>query len=406
VKRFICVQMGARRGYAVPAILERAGLLDRFYTDICGDVGIGRAATRLSGLPFVGAPFGRLAGRKLPGSIRDKTYAFGASVMRHALRSTVVGPDPASIFRERLRFGDDLGRAMISAGYSSATHVYSMFGEGGPFVEEARRRGLSVVSEVYLSLSADHVLRVERKEYADWEPDEPDYELLRRELGVPNVLLECTDVFVCPSEIVRDDLVANWGIAENATVVVPYGIDPAWLTLEPDPSRGRVLFAGSADLRKGIHYLAMAAAKLSSRRGRYEFRVAGDVTARVRSQPLCRHLTFLGRIPRSHIQAEFRRADVLVLPSLAEGSAGVTYEALAAGLPVITTKAAGSIVRDGLEGRVVQERDPDALAEAIEDVIESRIERDRMAAAGRARAHEYTWETYSGRMVEALQGIA
>jgi len=65
-------------------------------------------------------------------------------------------------------------------------------------------------------------------------------------------------------------------------------------------------------------------------------------------QSICRSLSFLGRVPRDRIHEEFQTADLFVLPTLAEGSAEVTYEALAAGLPVITTKSAGSVVRDGI----------------------------------------------------------
>ena len=46
-------------------------------------------------------------------------------------------------------------------------------------------------------------------------------------------------------------------------------------------------------------------------------------------------------------------ADVFVFPSLFEGSAVVTYEALAAGLPSVVTPSAGSVVRDGVEGFIV-----------------------------------------------------
>jgi glycosyltransferase involved in cell wall biosynthesis len=403
LKRFICVQMGARRGYAVPAILERAGLLERFYTDICGDIGIGRMASRLSNLPFVGASFARLAGRRLPESIREKTYTFSGAALRHALCSSRVASNIEAKLREQIRFDGDIGKAMIFTGYGSATHIYSMLGEGGPFIAEAHKRGLQIVSEVYISLSADNLLRTEREAYPGWESDVPDYKRLRREFGAPEVLVGCTDYFICPSHVVRDDLVSNWGVPERATVVVPYGVDPTWLALEARPVRGRVLFVGSATLRKGIHYLAMAAEKLAARGYGYDFRVAGDVTDEVKAQPACKHLTFLGRIPRDRIHREFQEADLFVLPSLAEGSAGATYEALAAGLPVITTKATGSVVRDGIEGRLIAERDTGALAEAIEELLEDRLLRDRLALAARARARDHDWGRYGERLVESLQ---
>ena len=61
-------------------------------------------------------------------------------------------------------------------------------------------------------------------------------------------------------------------------------------------------------------------------------------------------------------------ADVFVFPSLFEGSAVVTYEALACGLPSVVTPNAGSVVRDGLEGFVVPPRDVEALAARMEQL--------------------------------------
>ena len=61
-------------------------------------------------------------------------------------------------------------------------------------------------------------------------------------------------------------------------------------------------------------------------------------------------------------------ADVFVFPSLFEGSAVVTYEALACGLPSIVTPSAGSVVRDGIEGFLVPESNVLALAERMEQL--------------------------------------
>ena len=149
----------------------------------------------------------------------------------------------------------------------------------------------------------------------------------------------------------------------------------------------------------------MAADKLVNHSPALEFRIAGNVSPLVLQQPSCRNLTFLGRIDRSRILREFRSADLFVLPTLAEGSAEVTYQALAAGVPVITTGAAGSVVRDGIEGRIVPERDPDALAEAIRELTEDRSLRDRMAIAARERAKDYTWDRYGDRLLTYLRGL-
>jgi glycosyltransferase involved in cell wall biosynthesis len=380
-------------------------MLERFYTDMCGSVGIGRAAAWFAHLPGIGAPFQRLNNRRLPSSIISRTRTFDFLSLQATAVTRRLNGDPEAAFRFRLKHSTRIGKAMARAGFGDATHVYSMLGEGGPFLAEAKRRGLSVVSEVFILLSTERILAAERKRFADWEPDVPDYEVLRRELASEDALLSYSDFFVCPSEAVCDDLVANWGVERSRTMVVPYGVNPEWLQTTPRPIRGRVLFVGTAELRKGIHYFAKAAEDLKSRGFAYDFRVAGSVTSRIAQRSDTRHLTFLGRVPRHKIGEEFSAADVFVLPSLAEGSAEVTFEALANGLPVVTTAAAGSVVRHGIDGLIVPDRDPLALAEAIVRIVKDRRLRERMSAAARSHAREYTWDRYGERLVAALKEL-
>ena len=397
--KFLVAQIGARRGYAVPAILEGAGMLERFYTDMTGDVGVTKWLAR-SGSQFgLNGALGRLASRRLPESIRTRTSTFLAPSLRHTCRLAFSSASPSGRFREHLRWSTDLGHVMIERGFGSATHVFSMLGECGPLLVEAKRRGLAVVSEVYILLSTERIVTAERRSFPDWEPPQPDPNGIRKEFLDEAAFLAHTDCAICPSAAVQDDLEANFGFTRGRSAIVPYGMDPKWLELTPRPQRGRVLFVGTAELRKGIHYLAMAAEKLRSQGCSYEFRIAGNVSSRIAGLRPCRHLTFLGRIPRHQIQEEFAVADVFVLPSLAEGSAEATYEALAAGLPVITTNAAGSVVRDGRDGCIIPERDPERLALAIQQVVEDRSLRDGMAIAARERARDYTWELY-GKLLD------
>ncbi len=405
--RYIAIQNGARRGYAVPAILEGAGLLERFYTDICGNVGNGKALSVLAKLPGAPSLLKKLARRRVPDAIVDKSQTFVSTFLRSRLRAAIAGRDPAARYRAHLQWDTDFGNAMITEGFGKATHVFSMLSEGAPFLGEARRRGLKIITEVYILLSTEAVLQEERQRFPEWELEHYDLEVVRREFyGETKPIVGPGDYAVCPSEAVQADLVAHWGVPANHTTVVPYGMDPRWLDLVATPVRGRMLFVGTAELRKGIHYLGMAAQKLKARWPHLEFRVAGNVSDVVRRHPVCRELTFLGRVPRDRIHEEFQAADVFVLPSLAEGSAEVTYEALGAGVPVVTTRAAGSVVRDGIEGRILPERDPDALVEALAAIMCERSVRDRMAVAARERARDYTWDRYGERLTEALKGWA
>jgi glycosyltransferase involved in cell wall biosynthesis len=406
--RVLVIHSGARHNYALPAAFAEAGMLEGFYTDVCAGRGIGRAAEAARAVPMpkrLAAMRDRLAGRRLPALVLERTWTDDLETLRHEAERRCA-KDEAGRIRALHRHERRRGRRLLRHGLGRATHVFNVLGEGGDLLDMARSRGLTVLADIIIALSTDAIVRREYEAFPDWGPAPVDRAAA---IGGGNRaadhLLRTTDVHVCPSPFVADDLVANWGVDRGATRIVPYAISDTWFSLTPRPVPGRVLFVGSADRRKGIHYLAMAADGLRARRRRYEFRVAGGVAPEVSDKPLCRPLSFLGRVPRASVANEFATADVLVLPTLAEGSASVTYEALAAGVPVITTKAAGSVVRHDVDGLIVPERDPDALATAIEDIVEDRGRRDAMAAAARAHAPEYSWSRYGERLLQAALGL-
>ena len=117
---------------------------------------------------------------------------------------------------------------------------------------------------------------------------------------------------------------------------------------------------------------------------------------------MMRHLNFLGRVPREEMREEFLKADVFVLPTLAEGCASVVHEAVMAGCPVITTRASGTMVEDGRGGVIVPERDTDALAEAIQSIVQDRSKRDELAASCDDLAKAFTEDSWSERLMVAL----
>lgn len=378
-------------------------MLERFYTDICSDVGIGRILGAGRNLPFIGNRLTAIASRKLPPEIKEKTTAFGHHALRSLIASHLRSLPPEQAFRNAVKESLGAGRKMTRHGFGTATHLYMMLDEYPTLMRAAKDQGIKVVSDVYILISTEKLLAKERKLFPDWEPTTPDLQSIRRPYGIENSLFELADFFLCPSTAVQDDLVANWGIKRGQTAYLPFAVTDQWHGLSNIPKPRQILFVGTADLRKGIHYFAMAAEILRSRRVRYEFRVAGNVKEQIRRHPTCRHLTFLGRVPRSEIQKEFAQADVLVLPSLAEGAAGVTFEALASGVPQIVTIASGSVARDGIDGITVRERDPEGLADGIEQIVENRELRTKMAIASKTRASEFSWEAYQQRLVTILK---
>jgi len=80
---------------------------------------------------------------------------------------------------------------------------------------------------------------------------------------------------------------------------------------------------------------------------------------------------FLGHVPKSEIINLYNGADIFILPSLAEGSAISTYEALSTGLPVITTRNSGSLVENGKTGLIIEPGSVEAIESAISYFLEN-----------------------------------
>ncbi len=391
--KVLVVQNGARHHYAVPAVLQDAGMLAGFYTDICGDVGLGRSLSALRCLPLVGRKFHRLHQRQVSSQAKNITATFPVSTVVDRLMQRVRG----NAFRPSLT-----ERSMLHKGFQDAQMIYSSLGWGHSFLKEARSRGIKIVTEFYVRPSLWKVYQQEYLAYPGWQERMP-FEGYISDVGTETDPCTVSDFVIVPHEGVADDIAEVHRFPRERINVVPYAVSSAFLELKNEPVLGRILFAGTCSLGKGIHYFAMAAEILVGRGLKYDFRVAGNASSLVCSQSVCRHLNFIGRLPRPEMLEEYRRADVFVLPSLSEGSAGVTYEALAAGVPQVVTHAAGSMARDGIEGLIVPERDATLLADAIQQLVEDRDMRDRMAAAARERAKDYTWEKYGNRLVNSLR---
>jgi glycosyltransferase involved in cell wall biosynthesis len=212
---------------------------------------------------------------------------------------------------------------------------------------------------------------------------------------------------VAPSDFVVQCLQAG-GVPAERIVRVPYGVDPS--RFRPGARRAsgafRVLFVGRIGLRKGVRYLLEAWRRLALPHA--ELVLVGSVDREGRA--LLRRYGGLYHwrppVPYAEVHRVYASADAFVFPSLAEGSAQVTYEAMAAGLPLVTTPHAGAVLRHGVEGLIVPPRDVDALAAAIELLYRSPAVRRAMGRAGRRlMERQYTWQHYHARLARAYRAV-
>ena len=207
--------------------------------------------------------------------------------------------------------------------------------------------------------------------------------------------IHSADFVVIPSEFVRDTF-REQGFPEAKLVQVAFGVDSRLFYPAPNFSRDvfRVLFVGQVDLRKGIMYLLEAWKQLAWKDA--ELWVVGKIPTHMQELLTAyKHISnikWMGYV--RHLAATYRACDVFAFPSLEEGSALVTYEAMACGLPLVVTRNAGSLVRDGVEGFIVPIRDVGAICDRLEQLRASPRLRRHMGAAARRRVEKYTWDAY------------
>ena len=218
--------------------------------------------------------------------------------------------------------------------------------------------------------------------------------------------LALADRVVVPSEHIAATIVDH-GTPRERVRVIPYAADCRRFRPLPGKRHGAgctFLFAGGIQQRKGIKYLLEAWRAI--RRPGWRLQLLGPLPKDLGPlRPYRETVELLGPVAHGEMPARMAQADVFVFPSLFEGSAVVTYEAIACGLPAVVTPDAGSVIRDGIEGYLVPARDIGALAARMERLGDDPALRERMSAAARLRALAFDWPRYHSALAGLVEGL-
>jgi alpha-maltose-1-phosphate synthase len=189
--------------------------------------------------------------------------------------------------------------------------------------------------------------------------------------------------------------------------VIPYGA-PSVLDREivSNSENLRVLYVGSLGQRKGLSYLLRAIRLLGAKVeltliGRKVAAGCGPLEEAVR-----RH-HWIPTLPHGEVLAQMQRHDVLVLPSLFEGFGLVILEAMAQGLPVITTvhTAGPDLVSEGADGFIVPIRSAEAIVEKLDRLAGNPKLLREMKHAAREKARARKWGDYRDSLVQMARDV-
>jgi phosphatidylinositol alpha-mannosyltransferase len=168
----------------------------------------------------------------------------------------------------------------------------------------------------------------------------------------------------------------------------------------------RILFIGQAVERKGLPVLLRAFEALREQIPA-TLTLVGATPAEVAHMTLDdRGVHALGKVSELRKRAELARADLLCAPSLHGESFGmILTEAFAAATPVLASDIPGyrDVVRDGLDGQLVDAGDPLVLAESLRTLAFDRGRRERMARAARERAERFAWPHIAAEVLDSYE---
>ena len=221
-----------------------------------------------------------------------------------------------------------------------------------------------------------------------------DHAVKHREVALSSSATRLVDQVVCVSE---DSLTQGRldGIAPKRLKTIWNGIDVQRFAYQgPNPS-GPVVTVARLQPEKNIESLLQATALIVGEEPEFQVEIAGDgrsldaLKALAKKLQIENNVRFLGNI--NDVPGLLSRASMMVLPSLTEGISLTLLEAMARGLPVVTTRVGGNpeVVVDGDTGLLVPPANSPALAQALLRLHRDPSEARLMGISGRRRIEQY-----------------
>ncbi|MFA6011591.1 MAG: glycosyltransferase family 4 protein [Desulfobacteraceae bacterium] len=214
------------------------------------------------------------------------------------------------------------------------------------------------------------------------------------------------------SEFSKQDIIEEFKIPENRFSVVPNGINTSIFYPIPEIKRepDRIIVTNSADMPlKGLYYLLQAVHDISSKR---DIRLTvigqpkenGGVVKLIEKLGIGHLIDFTGRISDEEFVKQYARASIAIVPSVYEGFGLPVGEAMACGIPVISTTGGALPEVAGDAAVLVPPKDPAALAKAIINLLSDPERAEKLGKAGYKRVMEqFTWKNAAEKTVEAYR---
>ncbi len=358
MQSWFCCQLGAREHYAVPRALQRCGLLARLITDL----------------------WTRRVNRFHPDLAGARIAAPNLATLRFEFKASLARENGWKLIYERNEWFQRQALAQLKRAAQSTNGNHTVFAysyAAGEIFKFAHARGWRTVLGQIDPGPAEERIVADLQKTSDikdskWQPAPKEYwDNWRRECSL-------ADQIVVNSKWSRDALLAE-GVPAEKIKIIPVAYE-SWTAvrsfqrLYPRTFSAerplRVLFLGQINLRKGVRQLLEAVQLLNGEP--VEFWFVGptqiSVPQDLRLHPQCR---WFGAAPRVEVDSYYRDADVFILPTLSDGFGLTQLEAQSWKLPVIASHYCGEVVRDGLNGVLLEKVSGESIANVLRQFLQT-----------------------------------
>ncbi len=268
-----------------------------------------------------------------------------------------------------------------------------------------------LVTTVHHPLTIDFQHSLER----DRNFKEKYYTVVFYPVGMQRRVIRHCDRVLTSSEETALEIQRAFGVPGDKIRNVANGLDTDFFRPGNGKSKipKRLLFVGNTDdPKKGVLYLLQAMTHLPEK---VTLAIVDDgapfkayAPELVQKMGLTRRVTFTGKISAEDLREHYTSAQVTVVPSLYEGFGLPAAESMACGTPVVATRSGAlpEVVGEDAAGILVPTRDFQALARAIERILEDGPGREEMGKAGRHRVERlFSWRSVAERTVQAYKEL-
>lgn len=217
-------------------------------------------------------------------------------------------------------------------------------------------------------------------------------------------MAENADIILVLTEKMKEEVLKFCHVDKQKMHILPNGVDLT--SFKPQKKRKRnnikkILYVGRLDLRKRVPDLIQAFKKINNKI-KAELIIAGEGALRKNLETLARGypVRFLGKVPHKNIPRLYQESDLVVVPSSYEGFPHVILEAMASGIPVLTSDSCPN-----LGGVQFETGNINSLTEKIIESLTNEEMMNVLAQQGLNSVQKFSWDSIAKQLVKTYQSL-